>query len=298
MKSDPKIEVAVQIPTILGEGPLWSCRESVLYWLDIFRPSINRFDPATKINVVISLKEPIYALGLYAKGGFIAALNSGFVLLSSDGKIRQHLSNPIAGKDVNFNDGKVDDRGRFWSGTMARDWKSPIGALYKVAEDGLSHEMDRGMILSNGIAWSPNREKMYFADFGRRCIYAYDFDIQLGTIESRRQLIAFDEQSGCPDGMTVDVEGCIWVAHWDGWCISRHDADGREIRRIRLPVQRPTSVMFGGKALDTLYVTSATMHLTAAELSRAPLSGAIFSLSPGVQGLPEAEFRLFADEGE
>lgn len=271
MKSNPAVEVVLHIPTILGEGPLWSQQEQVLYWLDILKPTINRFDPSLGSNEVIQIAEPIYALGL-SENGFIAALESGFALLSKHGTVKTCLSNPIAG-EVNFNDGKVDGRGRFWSGTMARDWKSPIGALYKVENDGHSHEMDRS------------------TDFGRRCIYAYDFDLEFGHITAQRLLIELQESEGSPDGITVDAEGGIWVAHWDGWCITRHRPDGRPISRIHMPVPRPTSVMFGGKDLNTLYITSATMHLSDSQLSAAPLSGALFAVTPGMKGLPEPQFR-------
>ena len=142
MKTDPAVEIVLQIPTILGEGPLWSGDEQVLYWLDIFRPTINEFDPATGTNQVIAVSEPIYALGLGEDRDFVAAMESGFALLSSDGATSRRLANPNAGQNVNFNDGKVDVRGRFWSGTMARDWKSPIGVLYRVGKDGDPQAMD------------------------------------------------------------------------------------------------------------------------------------------------------------
>ncbi len=295
MKSDFEVEVVVHIPTVLGEGPLWSSEEEVLYWLDIFKPTINYFDPKHGINEVIKVREPIYALGFNSSGGFIVALDSGFALLSRDGVTVKCLSNPIAGKDVNFNDGKVDDRGRFWSGTMARDWKSPIGSLYKVGSDGCFQEMDSGIVLSNGIAWSPDRKTMYFTDFGRKCIYAYDFELDAGSLGARRPLIIFSENEGSPDGITVDAEGCIWVAHWDGWCVTRHQPDGTLIRKVKVPVPRPTSVAFGGRNLDTLYITSATMHLTSAQLSEAPLSGALFAIVPEVRGLPESQFRYLSN---
>jgi sugar lactone lactonase YvrE len=290
MINDQIVEVVLHIPTILGEGPLWSQQEEVLYWLDIFRPSINRFNPRTAANEITQLSEPIYALGLGKKGSFIASLESGFAILSTQGTTKQLLSNPIAGQRVNFNDGKVDDKGRFWSGTMARDWKSPIGVLYQVDNDGHSHEMEKGIVLSNGIAWSPDRKIMYFTDFGKRCIFAYEFELESGQIAARRPIIRFHENEGSPDGITVDAEGGIWVAHWDGWCVTRHSPDGAVIGKIGVPVPRPTSVMFGGRDLDTLYITSARMHLSDAELSAAPLSGALFAVKPGVRGLPEPQF--------
>lgn len=282
------VETVIQVPTILGEGPLWSPDEGVLYWLDIFKPTINRFDPASGRNTVRDLPEPIYALGLRRGGGFVAAMERGFSLLDSD-KI-EVLCNPNVGVDVNFNDGKVDRRGRFWSGTMARDWKSPLGVLFRLDADGTARAMQSGIVLSNGLGWNPDDSVMYHTDFKKRTVYAYDFDAAAGTLANRRPCVVLEEGDGLPDGMTVDAEGCLWIAHWDGWCVTRHDPRGREILRIDFPVPRPTCPAFGGADLSTLYVTSGTMHLSEAQLAEAPLSGALFAIEADVRGLPEPAF--------
>ena len=284
------VEVALNIPTILGEGPVWSTQEGVLYWLDIFKPTINRFDPCTGANDVKPVPEPIYAMGLRRGGGFVAGLESGFATIDRPVQSIAYLCNPNVGDDVNVNDGKVDRQGRFWSGTMARDWESPIGRLFRLDRDGNAHAVDEGMVLSNGLGWSPDDRRMYFTDFKKSTIYCYDFDAETGDIGNRRPLIVFGDGDGFPDGMTVDAEGHLWVAHWDGWCVSRHDPDGAEVLRVPFPVPRPTSVAFGGEKLDTLYVTSATMHLTETQLAEAPLSGALFSVETDVVGLPEPCF--------
>lgn len=284
------VQTVLHIPTILGEGPLWSAEESVLYWLDVFKPAINRFDPRTGTNTVMALPEPIYALGLRRGGGFVASMDGGFVTLDSSAKSVEHLCNPAAGMDVNFNDGKADRFGRFWSGTMAKDWDSPIGRLYRLDGDGIAHSMDDGFVLSNGLGWSPDDRLMYFTDFKKNTIYAYDFDADAGRISNRRPLIVIEEGDGSPDGMTVDSEGHLWVAHWDGWCVTRHDPKGTEVLRVPFPVPRPTSVAFGGDDMTTLFVTSATMHLSEAELAKAPKSGALFTLETEVAGMPEPLF--------
>ncbi len=282
-------EVVLHIPTILGEGPVWSAEEGVLYWLDIFKPTINRFDPRSRVNEALPVPEPIYAMGLCRGGGFVAAMENGFATLDAAARSITPVCNPIAGQDVNFNDGKVDRRGRFWSGTMARDWESPIGRLYRL-DAGQASVMDEGMVLSNGLGWSPDDRVMYFTDFKKSTIYAYDFDAGAGRVANRRAFAVFEEGDGFPDGMTVDAQGHVWVAHWDGWCITRHDPDGAEVLRIPFPVPRPTSVAFGGDGLQTLFITSATMHLSDQQLAEAPLSGALFSLATYVSGLPEPLF--------
>ena len=283
-------KAVISIPTILGEGPIWSVQDRTLLWLDIFRPSINIYDPAAGTNRVIRVAETIYAAGFAAGGGYIASLDSGFALLDRNGQKLRVLADPNAGRSVNFNDGRVDRRGRFWSGTMAKDWISSIGSLWRLQGDGAVAEMDTGIILANGIGFSPDDRMLYFTDFARRTVFAYPFDLESGTLGEPSAVITLEEKDGKPDGLTVDDEGHIWVAHWDGWCVTRHDPNGREVIRIPFPVQRPTSVAFGGVDLSTLYVTSATMGLDAAGLALAPLSGSLFAIETPYRGQTEANF--------
>lgn len=286
-----KPEPVIQIPTILGEGPFWSPEDQVLYWLDIFQPTINRYAPESGQNAAVTLPEPIYAAGRRAGGGFVASMESGFATLTPSYEL-EAIANPNRGQDVNFNDGKVDSYGRFWSGTMARDWESPIGTLFRLDPDGSVHAMQGGIVLSNGLGWNPDGTIMYHTDFKHRTIYAYDFDSGAGTISGRRPFIVLTESDGFPDGLTVDGEGCLWVAHWDGWCVTRHDERGREILRIDFPVPRPTCPAFGGRDMSVLYVTSAAMHLSDAQLAQAPLSGALFAVETQTRGVPEPCFGM------
>jgi sugar lactone lactonase YvrE len=147
--------------------------------------------------------------------------------------------------------------------------------------------MDRGFHVANGVGWTPDDRLFYFTDTQKQVIYAYDFDLASGEIANRRMFITVPEAEGKPDGMTVDAEGFLWVAHWDGWCVTRYDPDGKVDRVINLPVPRPTSCVFGGPDLQTLYVTSARIRLSAAQLAEAPLSGSVFSIDTGIKGLPE-----------
>jgi sugar lactone lactonase YvrE len=150
--------------------------------------------------------------------------------------------------------------------------------------------MDRGFTISNGIGWSPDDRTMYFTDTPARRIYAYDFDATAGHAANRRVFVEVAEGHGGPDGMTVDAEGCVWSAQFDRWCVNRYAPDGTLERSIRMPVQRPTSCMFGGPDLATLYVTSARMDLERDALAAQPQAGGVFALAPGVRGLPEPRF--------
>lgn len=196
----------------------------------------------------------------------------------------------VEGIEDNLNDGRCDRAGRFWFGSKARDWVKPIGALFRFDPDGSLHKLDEGIQLANGIGWSPDNRTMYFIDSQPRVIYAYDFDPAAGTVRNRRVLVRIAEEHGLPDGMTVDAEGFLWVAQWSGGRVVRYDPDGKIERVIPMPVQRPTSVAFGGRDLTTLFITSGTMRMSEAELAAEPLAGNLFALETDVQGLPEPRF--------
>jgi sugar lactone lactonase YvrE len=140
--------------------------------------------------------------------------------------------------------------------------------------------------VSNGLDWSPDGTTLYYTDSMRRLIWRFPFDMQSGTLGPREVFANVPQDQGCPDGLTVDAEGFVWSAHWNGWRVTRYDPDGRVERVLRLPVPRVTSLCFGGPDLDTLYMTSALIGLTSEQLLEAPLSGALFSCQPGVTGRP------------
>jgi sugar lactone lactonase YvrE len=283
-------EPVLMIESILGEGPVWNEDKHALYWLDVFLPALNRFDPATGINQATHLDQPIYAMALREGGGAIGSFEDGIGFIDLDRGTIDIIGNPKSGRPVNFNDGKCDRRGRFWTGTMAKDWSSPVGALYRVEPSQRITQMDDDIVLSNGLGWSPDNRVMYFTDFGRRLIYAYDFDPEAGTVRRRRPFIEIPEEAGFPDGMTVDAEGCLWVAHWDGWRVTCYGPDGKARRIIRMPVQRPTSCAFGGPELSVLYITSARMGLSEVELAAMPLAGSVFAVRTDTAGLAEPKF--------
>jgi sugar lactone lactonase YvrE len=190
--------------------------------------------------------------------------------------------------ETRFNDGKCDRLGRFWSGTMDRRTERAIGSLYRM--DGLQRirQMDAsGVTIANGIAWSPDNRTMYFADTPVGCIYAYDHDLERGNISHRRVFAQFKSGEGGPDGLTVDSEGGVWCALFNRSELHHIAPSGQPIQVIDLPVQQPTSVMFGGHDLGTLFITTARMHLSPAQLQNQPWAGHVLCFEPGVKGLPE-----------
>lgn len=288
-----QIEAAcvVDCKNVLGEGPLWCPREQVLWWIDISSPSLWRLDPRAAAVSHWPLPRPPGSLALRKDGGFLIAFRSGFATLAEPGGAIRWLEPPgLSLGDERFNDGKADRAGRFWTGTLDRKLASAIGQLYRVEPGVRVTAMDRGFTIANGIGWSPDDRAMYFTDTPSQRIYRYDFDAASGEIANRRVFAAVGPGHGGPDGMTVDAEGCVWSAQFDRWCVNRYAPDGALERSVRLPVQRPTSCMFGGPDLATLYVTSARMDLAGEALAAQPCAGGVLALDVGVRGLPEPRF--------
>jgi len=210
-------------------------------------------------------------------------------LVSTDqGRGRNRLLGPIERDrpDNRTNDGKCDALGRVWIGTMDVAERAFTGALYRIDPGASPTRILDDIGVSNGLDWSPDGTTLYYTDSKRRLIWRFPFDMQSGTLGRREVFANVPKEHGCPDGLTVDAEGFVWSAHWDGWRITRYDPDGTVERVIWLPVPRVTSLCFGGPRLETLYITSARIGLTYEQLQEAPLSGALFSCHPGVTGRP------------
>jgi L-arabinonolactonase len=231
------------------------------------------------------------AIGLRASGGFVAALASGFALIAPDGACRTVAA--VAGDParVRLNDGKCDRRGRFWAGSLDMSGTEPLGALYRLDPDFACASVAQGVTCANSLAFSPDDRTLYFADSPARAICAYAFDIGSGELGPRRVFADTSALSGVPDGSTVDAEGFLWNAMWDGWRLVRYAPDGRVDRIVPLPVQRPTCCAFGGPKLETLFVTSARASLEPQSLAAQPLAGSVLAFEPGCRGLAEPLFQ-------
>jgi len=287
----PEVAAAVAARNTLGEGPVWCPREQALYWVDIEKSSLQRFDPQSGAVRRWVLPERIGSFALRENGGAVLALASGFAFFDLETGALERLTAPEKDNPRNrFNDGKCDRAGRFWAGTMDDRLSQHTGALYCLDPLLSCRRVESGIGIPNSIAWSPDDRVFYFADTMDRVIYAYDFDRAAGMIANRRIFCTMEGQAGAPDGSTVDAEGCLWNAQWDGWRVVRYDPEGRVERIVELPVQKPTSCMFGGPGLATLYVTSAIWDLDEQALARQPLAGALLAMDVGVRGLPEPRF--------
>lgn len=284
--------IALDSHALLGESPLWSPHEGVLYWLDCLQPAIHSFNPQTAANKSTILNQIVTSISLYSENSLLVTVEEGYAFANLLTGSLTLIGNPYAHQAVIFNDGKCDREGRFWSGTAAKDWQSPIGALFQLSADLKFKPMDKGFILSNGIGFSPDNKYLYFSDSSAHTIYRYDFDLSSGAITNKKAFIIIPDSEGLPDGMTVDAQGNLWVAMWDGWSINRYDPQGKKIDSIKLPIPRPTSVAFGDRDLSTLYITSARIGLSEEQLKLSPLSGSLFAMQTSFKGLPEPYFKV------
>ncbi len=277
----------------LGESPVWHCGENKLYWVDILKPSVCRFDPETGSNDSCDVGKLVSAVMPTNDGRLLLATQDGLEWLdfaSAQLTPFMHPERDVAGNRLN--DAKVGPGGAVWVGSMRLDASQPTGGLYRVTNDGNFTVKETGIAVSNGLGWSPDSRVFYFVDTVLGVIYAYDTEPGIGTLTNKRIFATIPESEGRPDGLTVDDQGGVWVAIWDGWRVNRYLPDGTLDRVIDLPVPRPTSVTFGGENLDTLYITSARTRLPAATLAEAPLSGGLFTCKPGEKGIASSEFEV------
>lgn len=271
----------------LGESPVWHPTEKVLYWVDILKPAVYRYNPRTGRNEVREIGKLVSAVLPAEDGRLLLATQDGIEWFDFENEALTAFANPEAGViDNRLNDAKVGPDGAIWVGSMRIDASRPSGALYRVLRDGSFEPKETGLAVSNGLDWSPDKKTLYFIDTVPRTVYSYDISPGTGPLSNKRVFATIAEGEGRPGGITVDAQGGVWVAVWDGWRINRYRPDGSLDKSIELPVPRPTSLAFGGDKLDTLYITSARTRLPADTLNEASLSGGLFTCIPGERGLP------------
>jgi sugar lactone lactonase YvrE len=190
-----------------------------------------------------------------------------------------------------MNDGNVDSAGRLWAGTVGLGEEPDAGSLYRLDPDLTVTRVLDVVTESNGIDWSPDDRVMYYVDSLEHRVDAFDFDLDSGSVTNRRPFAVFDKEAEIlPDGLTVDGEGCVWVALWGGSAVHRYTPEGELDRVLAMPTRQITSCAFGGPGLDDLYVTSAREWLEPAVLEQEPDAGAVFVCRPGIVGRPQRRF--------
>ncbi|MEP7311376.1 MAG: SMP-30/gluconolactonase/LRE family protein [Pseudomonadota bacterium] len=275
----------------LGEGALWDSARGCVWWVDIKLATLHAHEISAGTNHVQMLDHRLTALGHAKDGGMVASGDPGIVRLAIAADFTATVTAILAEPDEppgnRFNDGKVDPLGRFWTGTMDDSETRASGSLYRLDANGLAR-VRANLRVPNGPCFLADGT-MLWTDTTQRIIHAVRLDADGNPLE-QRLFAQFTADQGYPDGMVTDEDNHVWIAFWDGWCLRRLSPDGRIVREVPLPVQRPTCPAFGGPDLDQLYVTSATVGLTAAALIAQPYAGGLLKLDPGVRGLEPRRF--------
>ncbi|MFD5566435.1 SMP-30/gluconolactonase/LRE family protein [Streptomyces cadmiisoli] len=277
-----KYEVAVRAEATLGEGPTWDPVAARLIWIDILGSRLHTYDPATGRRTVRTTPQHIGAAKPRTGSGLVLNLRDGVALLDPDGSFRWLHHNPVPGRRAN--DAAVAPDGSLWAGTMHYDETPGGGTLSRVSADGSVVPVLDDVTVSNGTGWSPDGRLMYYVDSPTRRVDV--FDHRDGRVTNRRTLARIEDGAGYPDGLTVDADGCVWVALWDGAAVRRYTPDGRLDRVIGLPTPRGTACAFGGPDLTDLYVTTARVGLTAPD----PLAGSVLVVPGAGKGLAQPAF--------
>jgi len=276
---------------LLGEGPLWSARDNAVYWVDIKGRFLHRLSLADESKKSWPMPERIcWVIERRNQAGFVAGFKSGFAFLTLDPLAITPIGNPDATLPGNrLNDAKADRQGRIWAGSMDDEEIAASGSLFRLTPDLKWQTLDTGYRIANGPAFSSDGGRVYHTDSALRRIYVFDADAS-GTISNKRVFLEFGNADGYPDGMTVDAQDHLWVAHWGGSRVSRFRPDGSFERAIALPASQVTSCVFAGTRLDRMFVTSAAVGLDKVQLAAEPLAGSLFEVDPGCTGLPARQF--------
>jgi sugar lactone lactonase YvrE len=298
------VRLVVGEPDQLGDCPTWDESTQRLFWIDIIGKRLSSCGPNGSALERQTLNEIPGSFALRERGGMLLGFRRRLVLLDPAGaEIASWVPDAADMTRERFNDGACDARGRFWIGTMDRHLREPVGALYRIDPDLSAHRMDLGFGISNGLAWSPRFDRLYQCDSSPPRIYVHDFDLDAGLTSNRRLFAEFSDGMGTPDGCAVDVDGFLWVAAPGAGSILGFDPQGRLARTIATPVAWPSSVVFGGSDMRTLFVTSlkpqerSTVHASRrgvppAELggTSAPADGSVFAMECSIPGMPRGRF--------
>ena len=265
-----------------AEVPLWHPQQQCLYWTDIPQGKIFRYYSQTGTHEQIYTGEPVGGMTIQTDGSLLLFKTKGTIELWQEGKIIPLITEIPEERETRFNDAIADPRGRVFSGTMATPDRP--GHLYRLDTDGSLHLILEGLTIPNGMGFTPDGKFLYLTDSDSRTIYRFAYDIETGNLSDRQIFLVTPEGEGVPDGLTVDAEGYIWSARWDGSHLFRYTPEGEEVLRISFPALKVSSVTFGGSDYGKIYVTTAGGYDRSTEGEGA---GAVFCLETGIKGVPE-----------
>ena len=287
----PEVKTVWEIPALLGEGPVWVEAENAVYWVDIFSNNVHRYSLADGAKKTWTFDLEVTSLNPRQGGGFVGTIKDGFAAIDFDNLSVSPIHLPEAQLANNrFNDGKVDNSGRYWAGSMDIGQKEESGALYRLDPDLSVRQVDDDYVICNGPAFNLDNTIIYHTDTFKRIVYALDMGAG-GELSNKRIFTQFTgDDEGVPDGMTVDSEDCIWVAHFGGARVTRYSPVGEILRVVPMPALNITNCAFAGADLDTLYITSAKTAMSESDLAKYPMAGSFFAFKPGVKGLPTPLF--------
>lgn len=274
---------------VLGEGPLWDHRSSRLIWCDILGQLLLFSDRGEKDPKELKFADGITSIGLAGDNHYIATSHRRVLLL--DAQFNVAWTSDVIEPDMpdnRFNDGKVDPLGRFWTGSMEKECTGRAGSFYILDQTGL-RRLDGGYGCTNGPAFSPDGEWVFFTDSNELAIYRNPLSAYQ-SLNRGVPFIKFRTEDGTPDGMTFDARGRLYVGHFGGRAISRFMPDGSFDRRFAMPATNITSVAFGGSDYATLFATSAHCTFAEADLGKRQMEGALFAINVDATGLPEPIF--------
>jgi sugar lactone lactonase YvrE len=281
-------ELLFDAKTTLGEGPVWDWKRQLLFWVDIEGKQLHCHNPANGKNTNWSFDEMVGAAVPMNNGNLLMALESGMAEFGIEsGKLAAMGLLANSDPEMRFNDGKVSPNGHFWIGSMHKKFYPKSGNLHRVSKNRHTAVLVRETTISNGMAWTADRKTFYYIDSPTFQVMAFDFDTSTDSLSNQRVAFTVPNDYGSPDGMCIDIENKLWIGHWGGNQVRRWDPDtGNVLESVWVEAPHVTSCCFGGKQLDSLYITTARSGLNKAELKQFPLSGGLFMYRPKVSGTP------------
>ncbi len=276
------LELIADYNCIVGEGPMWHPIENAVYWADIPQGRIFRYDPNTGEHGLFFEGGEVGGFTVQDDGSLLLFMESGTVASLRQGKLEYLIDEIASERDTRFNDVIADPAGRVFCGTMPSD--SHLGSLYRLDTDGSISHVLGGIGISNGMGFTPDGKQMYYTDSPTHNIYIFDYDIATGELSNQRVFVNTGENDGIPDGMTVDAEGYVWSARWDGSSLVRYSPQGEQVNRIWFPARKVSSVIFGGGDYTNMYVTTAGGQDKTGE---GPGAGCLYRINLGIAGKGE-----------
>ncbi len=282
------VQLEYKVDAQLGEGALWNYKTQTLYWVDILGKTVNIYNPKTKANHVLKTPSRVGTVVPFSPTQAVIALEDGIYKINLKTAALVPVSDIEANMPENrFNDGKCDPLGNFWVGSMHLAESDPAASLYRVNAKGEATKQLDSITISNGIVWDNTATTMYYIDTPTGVIKAFDFDAITGDISNQRIAVTVYPADGYPDGMAIDSNNNLWVGLWNGNGVAQYNSTtGALMQKIAVPAHNVTACAFGGPNLDVLYITTASVDMTEEEKQLYPLAGSVFSVIPGVTGVP------------